>query len=369
LGSPNGGAELAKTYLIDALEKHPEDIEFRTKLAALQNTGTIEEDELAPLQVSDDVGVVDAELFETADITKVSNDQPAPLENDSAALTKENAVVTPIEKAAAAPTGNDAAPKTSNGDDLPARDVPEDDKVGPIDEVALDHAAGGAEMSRPTVTRRAEPPKNVKSERVKPATEKQKELKPWTAPLTDVTYDPVYIEAIRYGRAKRIDYALNGAGLDEQEKIAARDDLKQLLSESETFGYGYLVNLRRVNPELDEQVSQGLGREEAIFLQQAWQAEDTERLNELAVEGRESLLVQCAGALLGDEEAREQFVKSITSHPGLEGRGSRALRLVLSPPLKRELESDTDEAPRTLLEVAEDLIVNDPDTVAQALTE
>lgn len=72
-------------------------------------------------------------------------------------------------------------------------------------------------------------------------------------------------EALRYGRAKRIDYALNGAGLNEEGRAIARDDLNRLLDENETFGYGYLVNLRRVDAKVDDQLWQGLGHEEAIF--------------------------------------------------------------------------------------------------------
>jgi tetratricopeptide (TPR) repeat protein len=358
-----GGAELLRTYLIDALEKHPGNVEYLSKLDALRRTGKIEEEEQKTGALADDIGVADVELFETVDITRISSDQSGSRETAVAVRAGEDAVAGPIEKVE--PIENTAAGMNTD-QDLPPREVPgQNTDTTAIDKQELPRSSSASDV--PDAIQETQPPKSAEPER-KGRAQKQKPARLWAAPLADMKNDPVYVEALRYGRAKGIDYALNGAGLEEGEKKAAREDLNQLLNESKTFGYGYLVKLRRVNPEVDDQVWQGLGREDAIFLQHAWQTEDAEKLDELAAAGRESLLVQCAAALLGDQDAQEKFVKSITSYPVREGRGSRALRLVLSAPLKRKLESDAKE-PVTLFEAVEELIADHPSTVAEALTE
>lgn len=64
-------------YLMDALKDYPEDFHLREKFAALLDTGTIEEEEeeFAPASSNDGVDSVDADSFETNDVTRTSSAQ------------------------------------------------------------------------------------------------------------------------------------------------------------------------------------------------------------------------------------------------------------------------------------------------------
>jgi hypothetical protein len=359
-----GGADLAKMYLMDALKDYPEDFHLREKFAALLDTGTIEEEEeeFAPASSNDGVDSVDADSFETNDVTRTSSAQKTLSGSASTPQIGEDSIVDLSEATERSEPNENIVPIAEE-----ARI--EGFEIAPIEEMADEDPMQQAETPKSAVTQEVKGPESIEPQRMIKTPAKKIASNSWTAPLIDTGRDEMINEALRYGRAKRIDYALNGAGLNEEGRAIARDDLNRLLDENETFGYGYLVNLRRVDAKVDDQLWQGLGHEEAIFLQQAWQTRDIKRLNDLVVEGRETLLVKCARALLGDEGSLREFAESISAYPGREGRGSRALRLVLSGPLERGLGRNADLPQKSLSDAVQELVVNESETVEQALTD
>jgi tetratricopeptide (TPR) repeat protein len=145
------------------------------------------------------------------------------------------------------------------------------------------------------------------------------------APKMDRALD----EAIRHGRAKRLDFALNGAGIQGNQRKSAYDALEALANKNPEFLYGQMVYRRRARTPPDIELK-GIAVPPAVQIEFALRNKNAMFLQRMTNAGTESLLANLGSALAGDKEACEKWKEGLPKVSTREGYASQVLSHLLA---------------------------------------
>lgn len=233
--------------------------------------------------------------------------------------------------------------------DITERDITDDSaaEVGGATQFAADQAAdlGSKETAREPAkdigvpaSSPVQPPSELvhgssaatpppKATTAKPATAQQadsvRSKRPQPKPEPEPDY--AFIEVLRHGRAKRADFALNGAGLTGAARKSEQVALEKLVKSDPEFLFGQIVLGRRVTKSREFDI-EGISIPPAVQVEVTLRSGQLDVLRRMAGTGVEVLLTDLACALAGDDEALDRWQRGIPKLSGHEGYASRILQ-------------------------------------------